>query len=104
VVATRSSDGRHGYVKAVNTSPREPRRPTITVTGVPVHPRGTIEPLTAESLQAANSFSNPEAVKVTAADLTAGPSLTVDLPAHSVLVVMLAIASEPHTASARITN
>jgi len=84
VAASRSRDGRHVYVKAVNTSPRRPLRTTITVNGVRVQPRGTIETLTAASLQAANSFSNPEAVKVVAAGVTAGPSFTVDLPAHSV--------------------
>lgn len=101
VVASRSSDGRQVYVKAVNTSPRQPLRTTITVTGVPVQPRATIETLTAGSLQAANSFSYPGAVKVTAADATAGPSFTVDLPAHSVSVITLAVGSVP---PARITN
>jgi hypothetical protein len=68
---------------------------------VPVQARGTIETLTAGSLQAANSFSNPDAVKVTAADVTAGPSFTVDLPAHSVSVITLAVGSVP---PARSTN
>jgi alpha-N-arabinofuranosidase len=100
-VASRSRDGRHVYLKAVNTSPRQPLRAAITVTGVPVQARGTIETLTAGSLQAANSFSNPDAVKVTAADVTAGPSFTVDLPAHSVSVITLAVGSVP---PARSTN
>jgi alpha-L-arabinofuranosidase len=93
VVVSRSSDGRQVYVKAVNTSPAQSLRTTITVTGVPVQPRGTIETLTAESLQAANSFSNLDVVKVTAADVAAGPSFTVDLPAHSVSVITLAVGS-----------
>jgi alpha-N-arabinofuranosidase len=101
VAASRSSDGRQVYVKAVNTSPRQPLRTTITVTGVPVQPRGTIETLTAGSLQAANSFSTPDVVKVTAADVTAGPSFTVDLPAHSVSVITLAVGGVP---AARLTN
>src|SRR5207253_175552 len=84
VVASRSSDRRHVYVKAVNTSPRQAMRTTITVTGVPIQPRGTIETLTAASLSAANSFSTPEAVRVTAARVTTAPSFAVDLPAHSV--------------------
>ena len=90
VVASRSSDGRHVYVKAVNTSPRQAMRTTITVTGVPIQPRGTIETLTAASLSAANSFSTPEAVRVTAARVTTAPSFAVDLPAHSVSVITLA--------------
>jgi alpha-L-arabinofuranosidase len=95
VVASRSSDGRRVYIKAVNTSPRQALRTTITVTGVAVQPRGTIETLTAGSLQAANSLSNPEVVKVTAADLTAGPSFRIDLPAHSVSVITLAAGGAP---------
>jgi alpha-N-arabinofuranosidase len=90
VAASRSSDGRQMYLKAVNTSPGQPLRTTITVAGVAVKPRGTIETLTAGSLQIANSFSNPEAVKVTASAVAAGPSFTVDLPAHSVSVITLA--------------
>ena len=89
------------YIKAVNTGPWQPLRTSITVTGVPVQPRGTIETLTAGSLQAANSFSDPEAVKVTAADVAAGPSFMVDLPAHSVSVITLAVGSVP---PARIAN
>jgi len=66
-----------------------------------VQRHGAIETLTAGSLQAANSFSNPDAVKVTAADVSAGPSFTVDLPAHSVSVVTLAVRSAP---PARVNN
>jgi alpha-L-arabinofuranosidase len=91
VAASRSSDGGRLYLKAVNTSRRQPLRTTITVTGVPVRSRGTIETLTAASLEAANSFANPEAVKVTASAVAAGPAFTVDLPAHSVSVITLAV-------------
>ena len=89
VAASRSSDGRRVYVKAVNTNPRQSLRTAIAVAGVSVQPRGKIETLTGSSLGAANSFSNPEAVKVTAADVAAGPSFSVDLPAHSVSVITL---------------
>jgi alpha-L-arabinofuranosidase len=88
VAASRASGGRL-FLKAVNTNPRQPLRTTITVTGVAVRPRGRTETLTAASLQAANSFSHPEAVKVTAADVAAAPTFTVDLPAHSVSVITL---------------
>src|SRR5207247_919908 len=52
VVASRSSDGRHVYVKAVNTSPRQAMRTPITVSGAPITPRGPIETLAAASLSA----------------------------------------------------
>ena len=89
VAASRSSDGRHLYLKAVNTSPRESLRTTIAVAGVSVQSRGRIETLTASSLEAANSFAEPDAVKVTNAEVAAGPSFSVDLPAHSVSVITL---------------
>ncbi|HEY2946246.1 MAG TPA: alpha-L-arabinofuranosidase C-terminal domain-containing protein, partial [Vicinamibacteria bacterium] len=89
VAASRSSRGRELYLKAVNTNPRQPLRTTITVTGVAVRPHGRIQTLTAASLQAANSFSHPDAVKVIAADVAAAPTFTVDLPAHSVSVITL---------------
>jgi alpha-N-arabinofuranosidase len=100
VVASRSSDGRQVYVKAVNTSPRQPLRTAITVTGASIRPHATMETLTAASLSAANSFSTPEAVKVTAAGVTAGPAFTVELPAHSVSVITLATTSAPPGRSA----
>ena len=89
VAASRSSDGRRVYVKAVNTSPRQSLRTTIAVAGVSVRSRGKIETLTGSSLEAANSFSNPDAVKVTTTDVAAGPSFSVELPAHSVSVITL---------------
>jgi alpha-L-arabinofuranosidase len=79
------------YIKAVNTSPQQSLKTTITVTGVAVQPRGTIQTLNGASLQSANSFSSPDAVKVTAADVTAGPSFTVELKAHSVSVITLSV-------------
>lgn len=91
VVASRSRDGRQLFVKAVNTSPGQSLRTTITVAGVPVLRRGRIETLTGASLQAANSFSAPDAVKVASAEVVAGPSFVVDLPAHSVSVITLAV-------------
>jgi alpha-L-arabinofuranosidase len=89
VAASRSSDGRHVYVKAVNASPHQSLSTTIAIAGVSVRPRGKIETLTGPSLAAANSFADPHAVKVTTADVAAGPSFSVELPAHSVSVITL---------------
>jgi len=89
VAASRSSDGRRVYLKAVNTNPRQSLRTAIAVAGVSVQPRGKMETLTGASLETANSFSNPEVVKVTAADVAVGASFSVDLPAHSVSVITL---------------
>jgi alpha-L-arabinofuranosidase len=89
VAASRSRDGGQMYLKAVNTSPDQPLRTPFTVTGARVRPRGTIETLNAASRQAANSFSTPESVKVTAGSVTAGERFTIVLPAHSVSVITL---------------
>jgi alpha-N-arabinofuranosidase len=97
VTASRSSDGQHVYLKAVNTSPQQPLRTTVTVTGVAVQPRATVETLTATSLQTANSFATPDAVKVTTSQIAAGPTFTVELPRHSVSVITLGV-------GARITS
>jgi alpha-N-arabinofuranosidase len=95
VAASRSGDGRQLYLKAVNTSPSQPLKTTITVTGASVESRGTIETLNADSLQVANTFANPQAAKVTAARLGAGATFTVELPAHSVSVITLPVGSTP---------
>jgi alpha-L-arabinofuranosidase len=89
VSASRSSDGGQLYIKAVNTSPRLALPTTITVTGMAVQARGRIATLTAASVQAANSFSNPDAVRIIPHDLAVGPRFTVTLPAHSVSVITL---------------
>ena len=82
IAASRSGDGRQLYLKAVHTSPSQALKTTITVTGASVPSRGTIETLNADSLQVANTFANPQAVRVTAA--SAPGDLHGRLPAHSV--------------------
>jgi alpha-N-arabinofuranosidase len=89
VVASRSADGGRVYVKAVNTSHEQALATTISVRGLDVEPRATLATLTAASLQAANSFSTPDAVSVTRSEIPAGARFTVKFPPHSVSVVTL---------------
>jgi alpha-L-arabinofuranosidase len=74
---------------AVNTSHEHALATTFSVAGLAVEPRATVATLTAPSLQAANSFATPDAVKVTRSDVVAGASFTVKLPPHSVSVITL---------------
>jgi alpha-N-arabinofuranosidase len=92
IVATRTADGRTIYLKAVNTDLERSVKASITVRGASVDQRASVERVSAESLSAANSFSTPEAVRVTSSTVTAGPSFTLDLPRHSVSVITLRIA------------
>jgi alpha-N-arabinofuranosidase len=91
VVASRTSDGKQIFIKAVNTDPVRPLKAALKLAGVKVAPTAQVQTVTAESLEAANSFSTPDAVSVRQSLLRAGPTLDVDLPPHSVSVVTLAV-------------
>jgi alpha-L-arabinofuranosidase len=91
VVASRSSDGKQIFIKAVNTDPVRPLKASVKVAGVKVAPAAQIETLTAESLAVANSFSTPDAVSVRQSPLRAGSKFEVDFLPHSVSVVTLAV-------------
>jgi alpha-N-arabinofuranosidase len=92
IVATRAADGRAIYLKAVNADLERPVTARITVRGAAIAQRATVERVVADSLTAANSFSTPEAVRVTRNTVPAAPSFTLDLPRHSVSVITLRIA------------
>jgi alpha-N-arabinofuranosidase len=89
VTASRSSDGRRCFVKAVNTNADAPARVRITIDGWPAAARATQHTLSAPTLHTANTFAAPDAVAVTSATIAAGPQFTVDLPRGSVAVVVL---------------
>ncbi len=89
IVASRSADGRQLFVKAVNTSRQAALKTTVTVTGATVGASGTIQTVTGDSLEAANSFRTPLAVSVRARPFRSGAAFTIDLPPHSVSVLTL---------------
>ena len=88
-IATRSADGGHLYVRAVNTSRVRALTVTVTVTGTPVGAGGTLQTITGDSFEAANSFRTPQAVTVRSRPFRSGGTFTVDLPPHSVSVLTL---------------
>ena len=89
VVASRSADGRQLFVKAVNTSRDAAMKTTVTLTGATPGAAGTMQTVTGDSLDAANSFRTPEAVTVRTTSFRSGPTFTVQLPPHSVSVLTL---------------
>jgi alpha-N-arabinofuranosidase len=89
VVASRSADGRRLFVKAVNTGRDRSLQTEIAIAGATVGTDGSAHTLTADSLEAANSFRTPDAVAVRTASVRTGPKFTLELPPHSVTVVAI---------------
>ncbi len=89
VVASRSADGRQLFVKMVNTSRDRALTPMVTVAGANVGATGTLQTLTGDSPDAANSFRTPNAVTVRTTSVRAGRGFAVPLPAQSVSVLTL---------------
>jgi alpha-N-arabinofuranosidase len=90
-VVSRSADGKRIFIKAVNTDPANSIMTKVSLTGTTVARPGKIETLSSEDLLAANDFSHPDAVHVTASQIEVGPSFTVALPSHSVSVITLEV-------------
>ncbi len=89
VTASRSADGRRYILKAVNTSLDAGVRVRVSLEGGQPAARGTLHLLTAPTLQTANSFATPDAVAVRTTQVLAGRAFTLDLPRHSVAVLVL---------------
>jgi len=91
VVTSRSSDGKHIFVKAVNTNLTHSLQTSVTIKGVSVGPGATLSIVNGDSLSASNSFTTPEAVKITNVTVSASANFQLTLPAHSVSVLTLAV-------------
>lgn len=91
VVATRSSDRKQIFIKAVNTDPTRSLTTKVTLLGGTVASTAMIETLTAPTLSTANGFATPDAVSVKRSEFRGGPALVVELPAHSVSVLTLSV-------------
>jgi alpha-N-arabinofuranosidase len=89
VVASRSADGRRLFVKAVNTGRDRALQTEVAISGATAGADGTAHTLTADSLEAANSFRTPDAVAVQTASVRTGPKFSLELPPHSVTVVTI---------------
>jgi alpha-L-arabinofuranosidase len=86
-VASRPSDGRHVFLKVVNTDLEHPIATTIEIKGVLIAGHAQWEVLTASEPTSSNTFSRPDEVAPKMLDLNAGNSFQMIFPAHSVSVI-----------------
>jgi alpha-N-arabinofuranosidase len=91
VVASRSADGKQVFIKAVNTDPVRSLETQVQISGLKVARRAEMETVTAATLTAANSFSTPDSVSTSQSQIEAGSTFEVELAAHSVSVITLAV-------------
>jgi alpha-N-arabinofuranosidase len=87
--ASRTTDGKTIFIKAVNTSATGALHTTITVQGVIPAPRAELKTVTAPSLNVSNDFSRTDAVSIQRSMMRSGRSFVVTLPKHSVSVIVL---------------
>ena len=89
-VATRAADRSAIYLKVVNTDPVNAMNTGIELRGQEVEPAGVWHVLTAETLQAHNSFTTPNAVRPSGGGpIAAGRRFDLLLPPRSVSVIVL---------------
>jgi alpha-N-arabinofuranosidase len=83
--AARGKDGKV-YVALVNTNPREATDVTLNVAGLAAA-KASGQVLTAEAMDAHNTFEQPQAIKpVSFSAEAAGGKLTLKVPAKAVMV------------------
>ena len=88
-VVSRTADGKTIFIKVVNTHRTGALLTTINIQGVVPAPRAELKTVTAPSLEVANSFSRPNAVSIQKRMLTSGRTFVVNLPKHSVSIIVL---------------
>jgi alpha-N-arabinofuranosidase len=88
-VVSRSTNGRQIFMKIVNTEPSQPMSVQISLAGVHIGKRAQIETLRGTTPTTSNDFTHPELVRILPNTISAGPSFSVKLPAHSVSVITL---------------
>ena len=90
-VASRSADGSLLYIKVINTAPASAVQTQIELVGVDVGGKGDWHVLTAEGLEAHNSFASPDVIRPRQEVIQAGARFQVSLPPHSVSVIVLRV-------------
>ena len=93
VVVSRTADGKHIFIKAVNTDPQREQRTSVHIAGAQVSSSAVIETINADSMTSANSFATPNAVSLQQKTIKIGSHFLVDFPQHSVSVITLNILS-----------
>jgi alpha-N-arabinofuranosidase len=90
-VATRTADNKTIFIKAVNTSRTSAFVTTIEFQGATPAPRAELKTLTAPSLDVSNDFSRPDAISIQTKTVPSGRKFVVNLPKHSVSVIVLRV-------------
>ncbi|HKP12529.1 MAG TPA: alpha-L-arabinofuranosidase C-terminal domain-containing protein [Blastocatellia bacterium] len=90
-VISRSADARQIFIKAVNTHETRAINLKVSVGGAQVNGDAEAWTLSADSLDAANSFATPDAVAVRRSTIRAAQSFDVLLPEHSIAVITIQI-------------
>ena len=90
-VASRSADGRHLFLKLVNTDLERELDTRVELRGVRVEPRGEMTVLAAPDLETRVGFASPGAIAPRTEVVEAGSSFRLRLPRHSVAVVTLTV-------------
>ena len=89
VAVSRTADGKTIFIKAVNAHRTGALLTTINIHGVTPAPGAELKTVAAPSLDVANSFSRPNAVSIQKRMLTTGRTFVVNLPKHSVSIIVL---------------
>jgi alpha-N-arabinofuranosidase len=93
VVVSRTADGKHIFIKAVNTDPQRALRTSVHIAGAQLSSSAIMETINADSMTSANSFATPNAVSLQQKTIKIGPNFLVDFPQHSVSVITLNVLS-----------
>lgn len=88
--ASRSSDGKSIYIKAVNTDPSNELPVRVEVSGASIGARAEVDVLSGPP-GAWNSFAAPDGVSPKHSTIAAGKTFTFTMPAQSVAVITLSI-------------
>jgi alpha-N-arabinofuranosidase len=94
-VASRSADGQHIFIKAVNTDPQRPLRTAVHVGGAAIASSAVMEIINGRSMNDANSFTTPTAVSMREKTIKTGADFVVVFPEHSVSVITLKVPASP---------
>jgi alpha-L-arabinofuranosidase len=90
-VVSRSANGDQIFIKFVNTDPVQAMPTQILLPGVRFAKQARIETLKGDDLKGSNDFSHPDSVRTSTNIITASPSFTVTLPAHSVSIITIEV-------------
>jgi alpha-L-arabinofuranosidase len=88
-VVSRSADGQHIFVKAVNTNPLRSLRTAVHIGGAPVASNAVMETITGRSMSEANSFATPTAIAMQEKTIQTGSDFVIVFPEQSISVITL---------------